>query len=327
VLKGVEFERARESFEGAGEITQALLDELATVARYLIRNGHLPPSYSPYGRWDDEAAQELLGEWVTEKLLRSGGLAALFDAAMTPKAFRALAERSLHQFVLNRRERSQSQNLYERARALLENEEGFVVVRDAKRRQEVVWGLRSDPPRPVFGGGERELGALAYSLGEFELIRYRDSAAKLAPLLSSAELIRFTEGIISAAGPLSLTQLMHALELRFDLAPVETTSLQADNPPEPDPGRSLEEEVVLRQSALAAITELSSRQSRVLLGRRAEVTIEDLSVELGCSVGTITNEQTTIALVLRRHSNGGGEELELLKIVGDLLYEGSVGDE
>jgi hypothetical protein len=64
----------------------------------------------------------------------------------------------------------------------------------------------------------------------------------------------------------------------------------------------------------------------VLLDRRAEVTVEALAEELGCSVGTVANEEKAIARVLRRHCENSEEEAELLKIVGDLLYEGSVGD-
>lgn len=328
-MKQVEFARAKEAFEGDRQVTRPLLDELAKVARFLIRNGHLPPSYAPYGQWDQEAAEELLGEWVSEKLLgkEGGALAALFDSARTAKSFRVLAERSLRQFVLNRRERSQSQNLYDRARSLLGSEERFVVIRDAARAQDVVWGLAADPPRAAFSGGERELGGLAYSLGDFELIRYKDTAAKLAPLLSSEELIRFTQGMIVAAGPLTLSALMDALELRFDLAPVTFESLQAEKPPEPVRDLTVEEEVVLRETALVSIAELTGRQSRVLLARRAEVTVEALAKELGCSVGTVANEEKAIARILRPHCEDSEEEAQLLKIVGDLLYEGCVGDE
>jgi hypothetical protein len=225
-----EFAHAKEAFEGDREVTRPLLSELEKVARFLIRGAHLPPSYAPYGLWDAEAAQEMAQEWIAEKLLRGSGLAALFDSAATSKAFRSLAQRSLHQFVLNRRERSQSQNLYERARRILDEDERFRVVYPAGRRQDVVWGLAADPPRAAFPGGERELGAFAYSLGEFELIRYKDTAAKLVPLLASEELARFIYGMIAAAGPLSLSSLMQALELRFDLTPVVRVTWRRDAP-------------------------------------------------------------------------------------------------
>jgi DNA-binding CsgD family transcriptional regulator len=325
VLEQSELLRAKHRFVSAGEITESLFAELTMVARFLIRNGHLPPSYAPYGQWDEEASRELLQEWVAEKLLRAGGLAAIFDSAANPKGFRVLAERSLRQFVLNRRQRSQSQNLYERTMRLLKEDQRFEIAHAAERPQDIVWVIRDQPPRAAFGGSERELLAFAYSLGEFELIHYKVSAEKLAPLLAAEELARFTIGMINAAGPLSLGQLMAALELRFDLAPVSFHSLQSENPPEPEPGRSLEDEVVGRASGLAAIAELTSRQSQVLLLRRAEVTIEETATELGCSVGTVVNEQEAIARVLRRHCQGTAEESELLKIVGDLLYEGSGG--
>lgn len=318
---------AKHRFVNVGEITEPLFAELAMVAHFLIQNGHLPPSYAPYGLWNEEASQELLQEWITEKLLLAGGLAANFDSAANPKSFRVLAERSLRQFVLNRRQRSQSQNLYERTMRLLKDDQSFEIAHPAERPQDVVWALRDQPPRAAFDGSERELLAFAYSLGEFELIHYKASAEKLAPLLATEELTRFTSGMINAAGPLSLGQLMVTLELRFDLAPVSFHSLQADNPPEPESDRNLEDEVVGRASGLTVIAELTSRQSRVLLSRRAEVTIEETATELGCSVGTVANEQEAIARVLRRHCQGADEEHELLKIVGDLLYESSGDDD
>jgi hypothetical protein len=326
-MKQVEFARAKEAFEQDQTVTRPLLDELATVAGYLIKNGHLPASFGPYGQWDQEAADELLGEWVGEKLLRAGGLAAIFDSARTPKAFRGLAQRSLRQFVLNRRERTQSQNLYERSRDLLGADDRFVVVQDTARPQDILWGLAADPPRAAFSGGDRELGGIAYSLGDFELIRYKNSATKLSPLLSGPELTRFIEKMIVAVGPLTLTSIMRALELRFDLAPVAFDSLQEEDPPEPVTYLSVEEEVVLREVGLASVAELTERQSRVLLGRRAEVTVESLAEEMGCSVGTVANEEKSIARILRRYCDGADEEAELLKKVGDLLYENGVDDE
>lgn len=318
--------RARRELRETGQISAPLARELARVAGFLVWRGHLPDSYAPYGEWNKEAEAEVLQDWLAERLLRGGGLLALLDQARDASSFRRLAEISLRQFVLNRGLRSQSKNLYSRMLEILRDDEGFAVERDAARTHDIVWRLSTQSPRAAFDASDEELLSLAFSLGDFELIRYKASAAKLAPLLSSGELRRFVVGMLEAGGPMTLTSLSKALALRFDLSEADFDSLQAEKPPLLRSEERVDRDVILRASALAVIAELSRRQSLILLGTRAEVTMQVLATELGCSLGTISNEQQRVGALVKRHSEDGPEAGELLKIVGDLLYEHS-GDE
>lgn len=321
-----ELYRARRDLRKAGQISAPLARELAQVAGFLVWRGHLPGSYAPYGEWNKEAEAEVLQDWLAERLLSDGGLLALLDQARGVSSFRRLAEISLRQFVLNRSQRSQSKNLYARMLEMLREEDGFVVERDAARAHDIVWTLSSQPARAAFDGSDEHLLSLAFSLGDFELIRYKASAAKLSPLLSSEELRRFVIGMLEAGGPMTLTALSKALALRFDLSEADFDSLQAEQPPLVRSGERIERDVISRASAMTVIAELSQRQSVILLATRAEVTMQVLATELGCSLGTIANEQRRVGDLVKRHCDDGPEAVELLKIVGDLLYEHS-GDE
>jgi len=236
-----------------------------------------------------------------------------------------MAEQSLRQHILNQRERSQAQNLYRRIAEMLASNQRFEVVRESARPQDVVWGLRGHTADEPFAGDDRRLLSLSWSLGDFELIHYKSSAAKLSPLLSSPELERFIAGLVEIAGPISHGKLADALRLRFNLGEME--QVPADAPAlQLASDQSIEDDHLLHQQALAAVSELSHRQTKVLLGIRAETIKEDLAEDLGCSAATIANEEKRIRLIIERHSEGGAEARNLLRIVGDLLYEHS-GDE
>lgn len=314
--------RARLEFRATGDTTEPLFRELADIARALVKYGRLPASYSPYGKWDEEARIEILQAWIADKLLRGGGLGSLLDRADTVSGFRRMAEVSLRQFVLNQRQRSQAQNLYWRTDQILNEDERFVILQKASRAQDAVWTL-SGHEHDIFGGDDRQLLAIAWSLGDFELIRYKASADKLSPLLSSGDLERFIAGMLHAGGAMKLSQLAKALELRFDLGPTAHESFQAEHPPVVASQDSIADDQALRESALTVVADLTARQVAVLLGRRAEETWDALAEELGCSPATIANEERRIAATVERHSENEHEKQQLLRITGDLLYEKS----
>ena len=104
----------------AGTLEQELVEELRAVVSRLVRLRLLPPTYAPYGRWDDEAVDEVFQSWYERRLLGRGHLQLLLDRAAGAGAFRRLSEQSLRQHLLNERDRSQAQNLYWRLVRLLE---------------------------------------------------------------------------------------------------------------------------------------------------------------------------------------------------------------
>lgn len=302
-----------------GETPRDLVDELRDVARRLARLRLLPPSFAPYGHWDDEAAEDAFGAWYAERLLGQGHLQALLDRARTPGGFRRLAERSLRQHLLAAKDRSQAQNLYRRVVALLDDGDRFVRVRDAARPQDRWYGLVSDAQ--PWAGAERELAAHAWALGDFTVIRYRAAAAKLSPVLETAELEHFAIGLMDRlGGALTPALVMRALSMRFDLGTAELRSLDAPEMwPEPEVGAE-EGELLLRDTARYVLAGLSPRQAAVLHATIDEEPVATMAARLGCSTGTIVNEQRRIGRVVTRFSADVEERDRLLNIVADLIY-------
>jgi hypothetical protein len=317
-----ELAQARASLRSSGEVGEPLLEELRAVVERLGRFGGLPASMSPFGSWDQEATEELLQGWLEGKLLR-GDLLALLDRARAVSGLRRMAEQSLRHWLLNQRERSQSQNLYSRIAGLLCDSDSYVVREDSARPQDVWWTLAAAPDAPVYAGDARMLSAVAWSLGELEVVRYSSEASKNSPLLSRTDLERFVRGMLEVTeSALTLTLLMRALQARFDLAPVHLEQLE-ENAGAVASEDEVAEEVVLRDAAWAVISELSSRQADILLGKRADESLEVLAERHGCSRATVHNELARIGAVATRYSENPREAGQILNIAGDLLYEHS----
>jgi hypothetical protein len=299
-----------------GELPEDLHQELRAAAARMTRLRLLPPSFSPYGVWNDEAAEEIFGGWYAERLLGRGHLQALLDRAGTAGAFRRLAERSLRQYLLNAQDRSQAHNLYRRVVELLDESERFIVVRRSAKAHDQWHGL--DAAAPEWVGPDRELVAAAWALGDFTVIRYRPDAAKLSPVLDAAELERFVAGLMDRTGAaLTPRLIMDALSARFDLGAVELVDIDDVQPPASvdRAGRDL----ALRESARFVVAELSARQ-RAVLQASADATVAEMAEALGCSVGTIINEQRRIGLLVARLSEDDAERDELLNMTRDTTY-------
>lgn len=301
-----------------GETPDDLVAELRSVATRAARLRLLPPSFAPYGVWDDDAAEEVFGDWYAARLLGRGHLQALLDRARGATGFRRLAERSLRHHLLSVQDRSQARNLFRRTIELLEDPNRFSLVRPASRVQDR-WYAVAGQRAAEWRGRDRDLAAAAWSLGDFTVIRYRAAAAKLSPVLDAGELERFVGGLMQRTGAaLTPRLIMDALSARFDLGEVVVTELD-EAPPAKAP-EDVEVDVALRDTARVILTELSARQ-REVLRRTADVRVADLAAELGCSVGTVINEQRRIGTVVTRLSEDDGERDRLLNIARDLAYE------
>lgn len=297
-----------------------LLSLLKEVASKFVRLRLLPPSYAPYGRWDAEAAEEILQSWLADRLIGRGNLQQMLDQASTTAAFRAMAERSLRQHLIGRKARSQLGNTFHRAAELLEQDASFERFAEAAQRHRVYWGLAEWEDPPLFAGDENLVLASAWSLGEFTVVRYRTDAKKLPPVLPGGELKRFILGLLAAVGEcLTLAQIMRVIEARFDLG--EATIEQLDAAADAEPGEAADE-IGLREAALLVLQQLTSRQAEVLAGRHDGLTLEELAERLGCSSATIFNEEKRIRLLVEADADSPIEAKELLKILADLLYSG-----
>jgi DNA-binding CsgD family transcriptional regulator len=295
-------------------------EEARAVVLRTVRARALPAALSPYGNWDEEAAIELFQAWSAHRLVDRGQLRELVAKADGIGAFRGLAERSLRQFLLNQRDRSQLQNLYARLRALLEEERQFHCFVSADRSQDRWWGLSGWDDAAPYSGGDRELASAAWSVGELTIIRYRADARKLSPVLDTFELRRFTTLVLEALGAtLTPVLILRALQQRLDLNDAPTLEIDTEREPAhlSDPADGL----ALRESAQFAIDELTERQERILIATSEGVSVSVIADTIGCSTGTVTNERHRVGDVLHRLSATDDEQRELLKTVLDLLYQ------
>jgi hypothetical protein len=304
-----------------GELPKDLLDELRAVGRRMARLRLLPPSFAPYGEWNDEAAEEIVASWYADRLLGHGQLQALLDRASSPGGFRRLAERSLSQHVLNAQDRSQARNLFRRLVAMLEGEPAFTLIQDANRPQDRWYGLAEWTQKAaLWAEDDRRLVGHTWALGDFAVVRYRAGAAKLSPVLDAGELERFAAGLMTqTATGLTPNLIMRALSARFDLGEVILEELE-ETPPGDAGDLPADVAIVLRDTARFIILELSARQAEVVERTASEETVAEMARALGCSVGTIINEQRRVGELVTHVSADDDERDQLLNVVVDLLY-------
>jgi DNA-binding CsgD family transcriptional regulator len=316
-----EYLQARRAYLRDGELTTELHQELVEVVRRMIRRRLLPPSFSPYGHWDQEAADEVFQAWMTRKLLEAGQLRPLVARAGGLYVFRANAERSLRHFLLNERDRSQRLNLFARIRALLDEDPRFRCVVPSQQAQNRWYGLHDWDEAEAFDGNPRSLRSAAWSAGDLAIVRYRANARKLSPVLDADELKRFVLVMFNVIGALLTPRhLLDGLATRVDIGDPEFSELEAAEAPTPH-APTVDEEIDVRGLAVTALAELTGRQARVLLGTADGLTLEDLAGELGCSRATVLNEQRRAGVLLTRLSGDDHDRELLLNYVLDLLYD------
>lgn len=284
--------------------------------------GGLHPVFSPTGQWDKESEDELLGDWMASRLA-NGQLKALLEEAATSSAFARLAEAALRRHAISRRERSQAANLFDRLRAMLPEDEQLALMHDAARDQDTAWGLRSwDEVRPVWTGDDKALASAAWSLGHFDTITFKADAKKLSHLLEVDELRRFVHGLLEAVrASLTLTQIVRALELRFDLGPVALVELDERTEVAPPGELPVEDEATARRAAIAVLAELTPRQGGVLRLQLGRTPMRDIAAELGVSLGTVSSEWGKVTTVMRRISDAeDAHHAALLNVLRDVLF-------
>jgi len=314
-----EYRRLRANLLAGTDAPPELLNELRQVAERLVRSRMLPPRLAPYGVWNEEASEEVFQAWAAKRLFGRGDLRGIVARSGSGAVFRTLAERSLRQFLLNERARSEAQNLFGRVREQLQNDDAFRCFIESPRSQNAWWGLSAWEEPPAFNDDERRLRLAAWSVENVTVIRYSASARKLSPLLDREELNRFLHGLFEALQALlTISHVMNGLRERLALDASETVPMEGA--PEPSSAQDVAGELAIRETALLVIAELSSRQARVLLDTAAGRPLAAIGAALGCSAATVLNEQNRIGAVIRRMSADKEQQELLLKTVTDLLY-------
>lgn len=309
-----EYTRARTAVLAGGDPPPELLEDCRRTVALLARNSGLPAHYSPYGVWSDEAIDEVLADWSAVRLIERGQLRAMLQRAPVLRVFRRMAETSMRQHLIDGLKPSQAANLFDRVCRLLADDDRFIASGSGTGQ---LWQAADGPGTP-FDGDDRRLLGVAWSIGEFHVIRYDVDARKLSPLLEAEDLDRFVVGMLGA-GAMTAGTIVRALRLRFGLAEDEIPGELADALPAvmPSPGDAL----LIAELATATLAELTDRQARVLVGLSQHITGRELAVQLGCSTGTISHERRQLEDVLERL---GANAPDVLNQILDALFQEDV---
>ena len=305
-----------------GDLPDDLVELLRNVAVRMVRQRLLPPSFAPYGQWNEEAAEEIFASWYADRLVGGDQLLALLDRASSLAGLRGLAQRSLRQHLLNAADRSQARNLFGRVVHLLRTSPMFTVAVSATRAAETWFAL--SPPRGagadtrLWSDPDRLLIAHGWATGDLPIIRYRANAEKLSPVVNAAELERFVEDLMyRTQAALTPTLLMVALSARLDLGALPTEDID-ESPQLATAAPAPDVQVALADTARAILADLTPRQREVL--RLGDAKVASVAEALRCSVGTVMNERRRIGVAVSRLSEDDYERDALLNIAADLLY-------
>ena len=245
--------------EGVGVLLAELLAKIvwSTARRY-------PPSeYSPYEAWDESACEDVMNDWITERLWGRGDLQAMLSSATTLPQFRAALTTSLRQFLTNKRRRSIASNLYKRVKAILNRDSRFSSVVPAGAGAEQRWFfIDHGPNASPLSLDDLVQVACELSNDDIEVVRYGPFSQKLSPILRDPELRRFLEHLLKRAeGSLTVSTIMDVMRSRFSL-PIEENTKLDESIPSSRPGPADEATVTI--SARSVVSRLDLDESQVV---------------------------------------------------------------
>ncbi len=304
-----------------GEVTPPLYAFLGRLVLALGRARVLAPTLSPTGRWDDEAAEEVLHDWLAEKLL-AGGLLAAFDAATTPRTLSRYLEASLRNWLVSKSRRRHGPRLLVRTRDILEREPRYRKFRPASSRLDEWWGLAEWTEPSPYQRGDEELVRAAFALGDFALIRYSAGSVQADPVISNQDLDRLLAGVFEQVEALlTLRHLDAMLRGRFGFAFIDTV-LELEEAPEPEaPAPEPGEALAIQETAREILSEVSARQLSMFRDRlRERLTLEQLAERYGVSRGTADNELKRIGAIARAHTLNDDRYDEVLEMLVELAF-------
>lgn len=310
--------RLRRDYRESGQISDDLYRLLLRLVRGLVVRGGLPPAWSPTGKWDPEAAEEAAHGWIVRRLLQTNALLAAFDHASAPRPFFRSLERNFRHYLENERARGEIDNLVSRTGALLRDDDRFRDWIPQAQPSDAWWGLAGWRDPAQYQGSEDDLVGAAWAVGEMVIFRYSHSVERASPVLATDELGRFLVGLFSRVEALlTLRLLAVVLRRRFDLdEPRHVEVAEAVDavaaPEEPD-------EQVTIDAALGVVSELTTRQTEVLVRKHEGESLEAIAEALGVSRGTVDNELVRAGTIIERHAADATTREAILEKVLDAL--------
>jgi len=300
-------------------LNQELYDLIIRTVEQIIVRRRYPPTYSPYGRWDQDTYDDLAHEWTLQRLLRSGQLEHLLLNNETLSGFQHGLELSFIGFLLNQRQRTALENLYDRTAAILERDPRFQRVGDTTRKSEHLWGLAEWRGVDAFAGDDAGLIGAGLEVECPPVIRYRPNARKHSPIISEPDLAEYLHALYTLLhATLRLSQLTTIFRYRFNL--LESAPLRLDDArftsegeefPQVelvDQGEQVEAQVLITEAVDSVLLDLTARQRQALHAyAHPNATLTVVAQQLGCSKSTVENEVRRAVTVIGQYADGAEE--------------------
>jgi hypothetical protein len=296
LLTDSEFDQAHDAVR-RGDITEPLYGFLWRLVAATARSRLLASALSPTGRWDDDAAAEVLQGWLEGSLLR-GGLLRAYDRSATSQQLSRYLDAALHNWLRSAARAKHRPRLLQRARQILRDEPAFRDFEPSTRWLDTLWGMADWADPPVFQGTDEPLIAAAYAL-PVELVRFSAKSDRADPVISNDDLLRLLKQLFATARSLvSLRQIDRVIRVRFAHAYV--TEVDPDLVAEPAaPEPAVLDDMVAADTAREILERLTRRQLEMLRGRAQGATLEQLAESADCSRGTADNELRRAAAIIR----------------------------
>lgn len=302
-----------------GEVTPALYGFLKRVVMALARGGGLAPALSPTGKWDGEAIDDVLHDWLSERLL-PGGLARAFEVAASPRVLSRYLEKAFRNWLVSKARSRGRPRLLVRARTILRTDPEFRAFVEAPVPADEWWGLDQwDAPTP-YQGSDADLITWAYSV-DFTPLRYTAGSRLADPVISNPDLERMVRAILERAG--SLLTLRH-----FDIALRGRFAHAYEDEPQALEGIEREEDkltwsdvIEVRATAREVLMELTKRHVEILEGRAFGLTLDQLASRLSISRGTVDNDLRRAGAIIRAHLLDDSRAEEVLESLLEIAFE------
>lgn len=277
--------------------------------------------------WLTDSREGIFNDWYAKRLLSSGRLAGMIDAASSVAALRRIAGEDLLQYAVEQRRRELPTRLFTRLDQVLRADpERFTVMVPASDRGSTCWTLTSRRATAVFSDRDHDLKSLVFAVG-LQPLDEAPNAKKQSQFIVASELERYAfEMLERSARGLTLQQLVHGLVIAYGLAPTHE-ELPDENVPEArvsadaisiaPPGPPADDRLPSAKRLIAALTD---RQIEVLKRFLEGFTTQrEIADALGCSPGTVSSDVEALRAAIS--STGPPEDQrEILAATATLLY-------
>jgi hypothetical protein len=300
-------------------IGPALADLLARIVRATAVM-YPPTEYADGDQWTPEALDDLLQDWLTDRLVGRGHLAAMMAMSTSTSVLRAALTTSLSQFLANRRRRTSAANLFKRSQILLEGSHDFKAVITASKPADVFWTLKGAGAVVPSSKTLAELVATAHELtdADLEVVHYGPISLKSSPIMREPQLLRFLIHVLSTSdGALSLRTIAEVINHRFNLVEPRVEALdQTLSAEAPDPVRHAE----TADAARRAIARLGRERLNLMREVNRSESIEEAAKKLGINPRTASKRLKEAITIVSDYAESIEEARDIYRLIAESLF-------